>query len=242
MGLVAGIVSLARVRVARRSATLDSARLRYAVRGLTVLATCTAVTVLMAGSGVLIALINPAAHHGLVPLGALILACAAVTTISAASVWQADRRLRALEPPPLTATGREALADLFGLIGEVFVSAGRRVPIAASLTRASSPSWQRAGRRALALFDPREHPWRYGCAVGLLAGAAIPLLDPSVLLVPGLGLVSGQLNGPNLSDLATTAPALIAIEFGLVLTGYASLGAYLGLRPRTRKTHISDTR
>ncbi len=201
------------------------------MRGLIVLATCTTITVLMSGSGVLIALIGPVRHPGLMALGVLILACAVLSTVSAATVWHADRRLRALEHPQLTATGREALADLAGVISDAFRSAGRRVPLAASFRRGMLPSWAAATGRVLARFDPQQYPWRYACAIGLPAGAAIPLLDLAVLIG------SGALNGPNLSDLARTAPALIAIETGLVLAGFATLDGYLGLRP-TRTQHI----
>jgi len=231
VGLVAGIVSLARARVARRSDRFDSARLRYAVRGLAVLAMCTAITVVLTGTGVAIALTDPVAHLSQVLLAALMLACAALTATSTAEVWQAHTRLAALDRAPLAATGREAMSDLTDTIADGATWAGRRVPIAASVARRISLALEPAARRAVYPFDPSEHPWRYGCAIGLLAGAAIPLLQVVVLTV------GGRLNGPQLSDLAATAPALIAIETGLVLSGYAILGGYLGLRPtRTRSS------
>jgi hypothetical protein len=83
-------------------------------------------------------------------------------------------------------------------------------------------------RNVLSVCDPRAHPWRYASAIALLAGIAVPLLDLVVLAV------QARLNGPQLSDLAITAPALIAIEATLVIACYAILGPYLGLRP-TRK-------
>ncbi|MDQ6777288.1 MAG: hypothetical protein M3071_13960 [Actinomycetota bacterium] len=225
VGLVAGIVSLARARVARRSATLDAARLRYAVHGLIVLAACSAITVSLAGTGVAIALDGPAARHGQILLAALILACAAITAMSAATVWQAHRRLGALERLPLAATGRAALSDVVGTVSDALAWACRRLPMAASVARVIPSSWGSAARRGLSPFDPREHPWRYACAVGVLAGIAVPILDAVAMAI------NGQLDGPRLSDLAATAPALIAIEMGLVIAGYAVLGRYLGLRP-----------
>lgn len=231
-GLVAGTVSLARARVARRRDTFDSARLRYAVRGLAVLAMCTAITVLMTGTGVLIALTSTVARRGQILLAALIVACAALTAISAAGVWQAHRRLAALDREPLTATGQEALSDLADTIADGAGWVGRRVPIAAVLARRILLTCTPAARRAVHPLNPREHPWRYACAIGLLAGAAVPLLEVVVLTV------SGRLTGPQLSDLAATAPTLITIEAGLVVAGYAILGGYLGLRPT--RTQQSD--
>ncbi|MDQ6805806.1 MAG: hypothetical protein M3065_12750 [Actinomycetota bacterium] len=232
VGLVAGIVSLARARVARRTDTVDTARLRYAVRGLLVLAVCSAITVSLAATGVAVALTGPATRHGQLLLAGLILACAAITIASSATVWQAHRRLGALEHLPLTATGREALSDVVSTVSDGLAWAGRRVPVAGSIVRGISSSWAPAARRALSPFDPHEHPWRYGCSIALLAGTAVPILDVVVLMI------TGQLDGPRMRDLAAIAPALMAIETGLVISGYASLGRYLGLRPPRR----SDSR
>jgi hypothetical protein len=230
VGLVAGTVSLARARVVRRTNTVDSTRLRYAVRGLIVLATCTAITVLLTGIGVASEFGNSATRHGPILLGAVILACAALTVTTAATAWRAHTRLGALEHGPLSATGREALRDVSETIGEGLGWAGRRVPLSTSVTRAIRMSRGSLINRALSLLDPSERPWRYGCAVALLAGVAIPLLDGVVLVV------KGQLDGRQLTDLAATAPLLIAIEASLVISGYAILGRYLGLRPAGRRS------
>jgi hypothetical protein len=228
VGLVAGVVSLARGRIARRSDGLDTIRLRYVVRGLLVLVACAALTVVVAASGVAVALATGAAHRSaLVAVAAGLLLCAAVTAVGGWSARTASHRLASVDGPPLTATGREVLADLLATVGDGVRWIVRRVPVATAPTGFAALVPADAAR-ALRPLDPRDHPWRYASAVALLAGCLVPALDLLVLVA------KGELYGSQLSTLAVSAPVLIVFEATLVLLGFATLGRYLGLRPSAR--------
>jgi len=78
----------------------------------------------------------------------------------------------------------------------------------------------------VAWLNPRTHPWRFACALGLLVGAGLALaqlqegLPPSLMI--GL-LVTG---------------IFISAEFAATLLGYALFGGYLGLRPSFTKNRM----
>lgn len=224
VGLVAGAISLARARVARRQDPPDTIRLRYAVRGLIVLSICTMLTIGIAAAGI-VTQDTTTGPRSLVLLAALTLACAAVTAISAATTWRASRRLVALDDLPVTATGREALLDLVAAARDGWAYAVRRLPLSSLVNLGIAPRWPPAGLRGLRAFDPWRHPWRYGVLIALLVGCAVPAVNLAVLMV------TGQLDSAQLGQLAASTPALITIEAGLVLVGFAALGPYLGLRP-----------
>lgn len=223
VGLIAGVTSLVRARIARRADGLDTARLRYVVRGLAVLAACTAITVAIVAAGAITQITMGAADRSSAALATLILGCLGVT---ASSAWQAGRRLATIDDTPLAATGREAPVDMLVTAADGLAWVTRQLPLTDSF-RQSSFSWAapRPVVRVLGRFDPREHPWRYGSLIALLAGSSVPVLGLVVLVL------KGELHGSQLSQLTTAAPALIAIETMLVLAGYAILGRYLGLRP-----------
>ena len=230
VGLVAGAVSLARARIARRAEGMDTIRLHYIVRGLIVLSICTVLTVGIAAAGVASATTTHGARGASwMLLMALTLACAAVTAISASATWRATRRLGALDDAAVTSTGREALFDVLTTAGDVLAYLGRRVGLPSQSNRVTAAR-ARAGLRRLRAFDPQAHPWRFATLIALLAGSAIPALNLFVLTL------TGKLEDPQLGQLAASAPALIAIEAALVLTGYATLGRYLGLRPTRTRT------
>jgi hypothetical protein len=227
VGLVAGVVSLARAYSARRMDVAETVRLRYAVRGLIVLAVCAAIVVTVAASGAVTEVTNPAAGHSLVLPGVLVLASAAITAIGASAAWRARRRLATVDDTPLGASGREAVMDLLSVAGLGLACAARHLPLPTSIRHPAIASIAPMASRVLRPFDPREHPWRYGSLVALLAGSCVPLLALAVLII------KGQLTGSQLLDLAIISPALITFEATLALSGYALLGRYLGLR-RTR--------
>ena len=225
VGLVAGVVSFARVHNARRLDVADTVRLRYAVKGLIVLAVCAAIAVTIAASGAATELTGTAARQSLIWPAALVLVCAAMTATGASAAWRARRRLAAFEDTPLSASGREAATDLLSAAGDGLAWAAHHLRLRTSMRPPATGSMVPVATRALRPFDPQEHPWRYGTLVALLAGSCVPLLALAVLII------KGQLNGAQLLDLAMIAPALIAFEAALALSGYALLGRFLGLRP-----------
>jgi len=68
-------------------------------------------------------------------------------------------------------------------------------------------------------LDPREHPWRFTGAVGLLVGVVLVLAQLQEGLPPSLAI--GLL----------VAGIFISVEFTATLLGFAIFGGYLGLRP-----------
>jgi hypothetical protein len=229
VGLIAGAVSLARARVARRADGTDTIRLRYIVRGLIVLSICTGVTVAIAMVGVASAATTQGARHdSWVLLAALTLGCVVVTAIGTSATWRASQRLAVFDGIAVTSTGREALLDVLMSAGDGLGYLARRVGLSPRLTRVIAAR-TRGALRGLAAFDPQEHPWRFATLIALLAGSAVPALNLAVLTL------TGKLDS-QLGQLATTAPALITVEAALVLAGYATLGRYLGLRPTRTPT------
>ncbi|MBI3667692.1 MAG: hypothetical protein HY236_15930 [Acidobacteria bacterium] len=71
--------------------------------------------------------------------------------------------------------------------------------------------------------NPRNHPWRFACTLGLLAGVGLDLAQ----LQEGLP--------PNLEIGLLVAGIFISVEFAATLLGFAALGSYLGLRPSVKK-------
>ena len=68
-------------------------------------------------------------------------------------------------------------------------------------------------------LNPRRHPWRFACLLGLLVG---------------VGLAVAQLQEgfpPNLSTGLIVAVIFILGEFAATLLGFAIFGGDLGLRP-----------
>jgi hypothetical protein len=223
VGLVAGVVSLVRARIAARDDELDTVRLRYAARGLLVLAASAVITVAIACSGIATVLAAGSAHRGSVWLFAVwVLVCGVVTTVAASSTVTASRRLESIDDSPLTATGREAPMDMLAIAGDGCSYLARRVGLVARSGRITAAVSRVA--TAFRPFDPSEHPWRYASLVAVAAGCLVPILGFVVLVT------KGQLNPSQVGDLALTAPALIAFEGTLVLLGYAAFGRYLGLR------------
>ena len=230
VGLIAGAVSLARARIARRADGADTVRLRYVVRGLIVLSICTVLTVGIAAAGVAdTAIAHSARHDSWVLLAALTLGCCAATAISASATWRARQRLAVLDGPAVTSTGREALLDVMTTAGDGLAYLTRRMGLPNQFNRQiSARSW--AVLRGLRAFDPQDHPWRFATLIALLAGSAVPALDLAVLIL------TGKIAEPQLGQLASSALALITVEAALVLSGYAILGRYLGLRPTRTST------
>lgn len=71
----------------------------------------------------------------------------------------------------------------------------------------------------LPTVNPRSHPWRFACVLGLLAGISLALVQLQEGLAPNwrIGLL--------------LAGIFISGEFVMTLLGFALLGGFLGLRP-----------
>jgi len=68
-------------------------------------------------------------------------------------------------------------------------------------------------------LNPRRHPWRFACMLGLLAGVGLALVQ----LQEGLP--------PNPEAGLAVVGMFVCVELGAILVGFAVLGGYLGLRP-----------
>jgi hypothetical protein len=119
--------------------------------------------------------------------------------------------------PPRDLTPADGIDDLWTLA---------RVPVtkaAAFLPRAFVEWVQRFNSDRLFArvqwLNPRTHPWRFACMLGLLIGVGLTLSQLQEGLPPSLkiGLI--------------VAGIFISAEFGATLLGFAILGGYLGLRP-----------
>ena len=120
-------------------------------------------------------------------------------------------------PPPLDLTPAEGIEDLWAL-ARVPVTRVRRI-----LPRALVELVERfSSDRLFAKFppvNPRTHPWRFACVLGLVAGTALLLAQLQEGLPPTLGV-----------GLAV-AVIFVAGELIATLLGFAFLGGFLGLRP-----------
>ena len=121
--------------------------------------------------------------------------------------------------PPRDLTPADGIDDLWTLV---------RVPVTKASASAHVP---RAFVEWVKRFDsdrlfaqvrwvnPRAHPWRFACALGLLVGIGLTLAQLQEGLPPSLriGLI--------------VAGIFMSAEFTATLIGFAILGGYLGLRP-----------
>ena len=119
--------------------------------------------------------------------------------------------------PPRELTPADAIDDLWALVRVPVVKIKRVLPTA-------FVEWV-AGFCSDRLFahagwlDPRRHPWRFACGLGLFAGAVLLLAQLREGLPPSL--MAGLL----------IAGIFLSVEFIATLLGFAVLGVYLGLRP-----------
>jgi hypothetical protein len=152
----------------------------------------------------------------LVLMFVLALACA----IALAVVF---RRIPTAAPPP-DLTPADGIDDLWTLV---------RVPVARSslvlprgivewVKRFNSDSFF----ARVAWLNPRTHPWRFACALGLLVGAGLALAQLQEELPPSLMI-----------GLLVTG-IFISAELAATLLGYALFGGYLGLRPSLTKNRM----
>jgi hypothetical protein len=135
-------------------------------------------------------------------------------------LWMVFRHLPT-EPPPTNLTPADAIDDMWSLV---------RVPVlkAAKILPGRLVGWVKHFNSDL-LFahlvwvDPRQHPWRFTCGVGLLVGVLIWLAGFQEGLPPSFGIAL-LLAGIHISG-----------EFFATLVGFAVFGGYLGLRPIFRE-------
>jgi hypothetical protein len=140
--------------------------------------------------------------------------------VSALALWVVFRRTPTA-PPPSDLTPADAIDDLWSLARIPVVRAGTIFP----------PTWVEWVKRfnsdrlfaRLLWVDPRQHPWRFACLVGLLVGIGLTLAK----LQEGLP--------PSLITALLLAGIFILVEFAATLVGFAIFGEYLGLRPAFKK-------
>jgi len=134
-----------------------------------------------------------------------------------AVAWSRVFRRVPMGPAPRDLTPADGFDDLWTLL---------RVPVArgSALLPRGWAAWvtgwssDRLFARARWL-DPRAHPWRFACALGLLVGVALVLAQLQEGAPPSLG--AGLL----------VASIYVGGELGATLLGFALLGGWLGLRP-----------
>ena len=124
--------------------------------------------------------------------------------------------------PPRTLTPADAVDDLWTLVCVPVVNMRARLPY-------NFVVWVQHfnSDRLFAgwpWLSPRTHPWRFTCAVGLLAGVSLVIVQlqegPPPSLATGLLVVGIYISG----------------EFVATLLGFTLFGGYLGLRPTFTRT------
>ena len=119
--------------------------------------------------------------------------------------------------PPRDLTPADGIDDLWALMRVPVTRAGAFLPAAlvAWVNRWNSDRFF----ARVQWVDPRDHPWRFACALGLLAGVGLVLAQLQEGLPPSLTI-----------GLIVTG-IFIGGEFVATLLGFAILGGYLGVRP-----------
>ena len=132
-----------------------------------------------------------------------------------AVVWRRIPRV----PPPRDLTPADAIDDLWTLVRVPVLKMKRLLPRdLVDWVQHFDSDWLFA-RIHIHWLNPRTHPWRFACAVGLLVG---------------LGLVVVQLQEglpPSLATGLLVAGIFLSGEFVATLAGFALFGGFLGLRP-----------
>ena len=124
--------------------------------------------------------------------------------------------------PPRDLTPADGIDDLWALVRVPVTRLGVLLPpaLVVWVQRANS-DWLFA---RLPWVNPRTHPWRFVCALGLLVGVGLLLVQLQEGLPPSLMI--GLL----------VAIIFIGGEFAGAMAGFALLGGYLGLRPPFRRS------
>jgi hypothetical protein len=139
-----------------------------------------------------------------------------LASVCAIALVVAFKRIQTAAPPP-DLTPADGIDDLWTLV---------RVPVARSslVLPRGIVEWVKRFNSdrffaRVPWLNPRTHPWRFACALGLLVGAGLALAQLQEGLPPSLmiGLLA--------------AGIFISAELAATLLGYALFGGYLGLRP-----------
>jgi hypothetical protein len=132
------------------------------------------------------------------------------------ALWVAFRHFQT-PSPPTNLTPADAIDDLWSLV---------QVPVlkAAGVFPSGLVGWVKRFNsdwlfKRTPWIDPRLHPWRFACTVGLLVGVLLVLVQ----------LQEGS--PPSLTVGLLTVGIFLTVEFVATLVGYAIFGGYLGLRP-----------
>ena len=132
------------------------------------------------------------------------------------ALWVIFRGLQT-DPPQSNLTPADAIDDLWSLV-RIPVVKGEAIFSPVMVDWVKCMNSDRLFAR-LQWLDPREHPWRFTGAVGLLVGVVLVLAQLQEGLPPSLAI--GLL----------VAGIFISVEFTATLLGFAIFGGYLGLRP-----------
>jgi hypothetical protein len=157
----------------------------------------------------------------LIELGLMVL----LTAICIIALVVVFRRIQPAAPPR-NLTPADGIDDLWTLVRFPVAHFGKALPLAFVEWVKRFNSDRLFAR--LPWLNPRIHPWRFACALGLLVG---------------VGLAVAQLQEgfpPSLMIGLLVAGIFISGEFVATLAGFAIFGGYLGLRPsfnlNTRET------
>lgn len=216
--LLIGLLTYARALRLRVDAT-QLAKSRLIWRG-NLLIVCAICITLSADTVAEIASPLPASYWGNV-LQIELLAMWAFMVVCTVALVLVFRRIP-LVPPPRILTPADAIDDLWALVCVPVIKMSARLPryLVAWARRFNSD-------RLFAYWpwlNPRTHPWRFTCAVGLLAGVSLVIVQ----LQEGLP--------PSLATGLLVVGIYISGEFVATLLGFTLFGGYLGVRPTFART------
>jgi hypothetical protein len=211
--LLVGVLTYARV-LRLRDAPAEATKARLILRG-NVLVLLAILVTLIADAIAEVVHQLPASYWGnvlLLELGLMFM----LSLICAVALAVVFRRIQT-PAPPRDLTPADGIDDLWGLL---CVPVTR---ISAVLPRAFVEWVERFHSDWLFVrlqrLNPRTHPWRFACALGLLVGVGLALAQLQEGFPPSLkiGLLVGGI--------------FVSAELGATLLGFAVFGGYLGLRP-----------
>lgn len=213
VALLIGVLTYARA-LRLREMPSDASKTRLILRGNIIVLSAIVIT-LIADAIAEVVRPFPPSDWGRVLLAEL-LAMFGLAFLCVIAVAVVFRRIRT-GAPPAGLTVADALDDLWTLV---------RLPVtkASAVLPSAFVGWVQRFHSDLLFVhfewvNPRRHPWRFACALGLLVGVVVFLAQ----LQEGLP--------PNLKIGLLVAGIFILVEFIATLAGYAALGRYLGLRP-----------
>ena len=216
VALVAAVLTYARALRLRESLA-QAPKARLILRGNLVAVSSVLISLAAAAAGELRDPYPPS-YWGAVLLW--MLACMFILVFSCIVALAAVFRGIRTAAPPRDLTPADGLDDLWVLV-RIPVTKARSMLPGAFVAWVQSFSTDRLFSR-LPWTSPRNHPWRFACALSLLMGIGLSVAHLQEGLPPSLAIG------------LFVAAVFIGIEFAAAIAGFVLLGGYLGLRPSWR--------